>query len=807
MKTTLALLIGLALLLLGPLHAGEGAAKDLQALIRAAQAAARKKDPAATRAAYAKVLTSSDATPAQKSAAHLDIARVLAAKNKVDEALAEYDRAAAVEGLTPSQTAKALRAKADFHFRRNFKGAYASYFDKGIRQAEGIYKELANQPDLPNGDRIAAYKSWADCRLEQMDVDGANELLATAAALPGVTPAEQNQARLNQAIVFQRQLAYERARAAFETLRQVPDLTRQQKQECTKRLRTLLNELGETEAAKALAADQPGAALARADLKMRSQGGAEEALTLYRQVLTDEKQSLQNRTHALLGVLEGLATRGETEAFMATADQYIPAFIAEREGSWHLYNRLDHWRFTRHGLEHSIAYQQWLHRHKLRMPTANVAARLKSYQKLLAIAAKESDWAEVKRLSMAILSEKDLPAKEAVICRIKIAVLEAQDNPKGIVAAVRSACGADAEPKALVEAFLTGARFAMAAQQYRVARALDRARSDLLVPVTRRSIACPFLPDGPRDISEFMASAHFKEKKNRGAIDRKYGDNLQILLDTDAALTGRSVTKQGDNAFTPAEFVTICDADGIRFFFFVTTDKAEDFADGLMNLGGYEIYIAAGKNVPYHCYLIDMPPGKMNDNFVTQYNNTHFRRARQAEGTARIEHRAYPHGVATLLTLSWTAFFNRIPTTGDAWEMDVLSWAQGGHSWGGSKSVHNRSSFGDVVFQNMTAENRNAIKRRIVATAAKAYRKELSAHHGCVEIWKDPELGDQAFYAESVQPFEEKYSAYLGKVGPEMTAEEVELVYREAAVTWMNTPYAIAALRKDYLDRKRLAGD
>ena len=198
----------------------------------------------------------------------------------------------------------------------------------------------------------------------------------------------------------------------------------------------------------------------------------------------------------------------------------------------------------------------------------------------------------------------------------------------------------------------------------------------------------------------------------------------------------------------------------------------------------------------------------MVDSFVTQYDNAAFRNAVQKEGNVKVENRVLDNGVATLLTFSWKVFFNRVPAAGDAWAFEAIHWEQCGYSWGGSKSVHNRSSFGSLVFANMTPDNLRTIKRRLVAAAAAAYRRELSArNNGCMEIWQDPELGDRRFYAEVIKPLQDSLDVYLAKAKAGMTDEDVDLLFAEAVPRWMNIQYVVADLRRDYLDRRRIAGE
>jgi hypothetical protein len=84
-------------------------------------------------------------------------------------------------------------------------------------------------------------------------------------------------------------------------------------------------------------------------------------------------------------------------------------------------------------------------------------------------------------------------------------------------------------------------------------------------------------------------------------------------------------------------------------------------------MGGYETYLAAGTDEPYHCYLIDMPD-RISDGFVTQYNNKDFRRTNRKDKTLIFHKQVYDNGVASLLFVSWDAFFNSSRKTANKWD-------------------------------------------------------------------------------------------------------------------------------------------
>jgi len=262
------------------------------------------------------------------------------------------------------------------------------------------------------------------------------------------------------------------------------------------------------------------------------------------------------------------------------------------------------------------------------------------------------------------------------------------------------------------------------------ARDIWNVRESMMVPNVKPSVECAFVNNAPSDITAFLASPYVKTQKNMGVLDKKYGDNLQFLLETDSAITGRTVTNDSGKNAEPTKFYTVCDEKGVKFLFIMPCDsaRAKALQNGYGGFGGFEMYFTTGYDQPYDCLLIDCPPNvSVGDNFITQYDNMGFRRACRENDNLNVSFRIDDDKVLMLLEIDWRAAVNGIPSNGFRWELEPIHWERGGWDWGGSKSVHNRSSFGDVVFANMTPENAAKIKRRLLSYAAKAYNAELTS--------------------------------------------------------------------------------
>lgn len=720
--------------------------------------------------------------------------------------------AGAVCGGAPESPPSAVReifAEAKQAFDSNFKGAFASYHTDGIDRALEIYRQAFAHPDATDLERVEALRGIAECHFERMEVAEANAALDQAVNLPGIADGARRIARKNQADGFRRQLADAEALAIYDAL--LADAPATERRELERRILDCLGNLGRAREGLARLAAWQRPAVDTAFYLFETLDNPVAARKAAEAVLADAAAPAEQRQSALELLFRVCAKESDVDALIALADRHMPGLIAERPAARGLYINMTHWGFTRAYpvVCATPVFIRWLAARILETPNLGVAEFVKQHEALQQEAVARRDHAAARAATAALLAREDVPDAARRKHALILAVLESGDDASRAVSTVEAAIqtpgesGMDASARA--DALLQAAKFALTAGYEKAARALYDARERIVVRHTLRSLSCTFIENGPSDIESFLNSPYFKDARNRGRLDRKYGSNLQFLLETDAALTGRKVTEAMTD-FKPTEFVATCDADGVKLFFHAPTsrEKAMAVADGFESLGGYEMYLAAGPAEPYHCYLFGQIPGPVFDGFVTQYDNANFRRAREKDGNVSVQHRVLEDGVATLLSFSWKAFFNRLPAEGDTWSFEAIHWEQGGYSWGGSQSVHNRSSFGSLVFTNMTEGNVRAIKRRLIAAAAAAYKRELSPNNGCMEIWQDPELGDRIFYAEVVKTLQEKLDAALAEVKPDLEDADVDRLFAEAVPMWMNIQYVIARLRTDYLLKKRL---
>lgn len=783
--------------------------KETLALIREAQSIlkSRTSKPENVEAVYSKLFKASDLTQEQRLNAMLEFARYCLVNGKESAANEQYELAMKLPGLSPRQKIQIMNDKAKALFDSNFKGAFSSYYSTGIEKALEIYKDVTAMPEATNPDKIEALCNAARCFFEMSDVPSAEKSLADALTIPGLNEEERFSAEKNIADARMLCLKYDEALAMYRRLYGKAPSEKLRKDIAADILEILSAQKKSAELAKA-----------KEELKLSADvyiaaGLDDDARNVLVSVLEDKNSTVKERIASFDQLVSLLIKGKDIGKAVAVTDKYFPELAAEDKNAVRIYARFLQYVFRRGKIEgdgKSAAYVA-----KTIIASAPAGAFQKEVktcrQILYAYALMEHDAAQVKAVAESILADASIDDRDKMSCRLSVIVAESGASADKTLSQVKSVLGeAKLDMQTQAENLLFAAQVAMWLDFADTARGLYEFRSQMLVPEPRRSVVCRFLPKGPREISEFMNSDYFKDAANHAKLDRKYGSNLKFLLDTDAITAERTVTQGvASDATSPTTFVTSCDADGVYFFFFAPNPKVKDIEDGFAKSASYETYLAAGSSEPYHCFLMRSPSGKDSDGFFTQYNNPGFRRTMMSDGTLKVNSRCYDNGIATLLFVSWESFFDKIPSDGDKWEFESIHWANGGYSWGGSKSVHNRSSFGDVVFSGMTKENRNAIKRKIVMKAAEKYRQETSRRSGkgYIDFWEDPELGDQKFYSEKVKALQSELDGYLEKLKPGMTAEDVEFLYEKAAPSWMNIKFIVAEMRRDYLDEKRVNGE
>ena len=778
------------------------------AIMKKLNDAANRKNLAGAQAAFDELMKQSDVTPAQKAAAHYHLGRTMQAQKKADMAAveAEYDKAMAIPEVSIDVKLAIIYNRADRAFRSNFPGGGIVYTEDGIIKALALNQEAAKLPGLTNMQKINASKRIANCLLELMKVEEAYAELEKAVKLSNLTWDEMYEAKINLANVYKRALEYDKADKLY---REVLDSADKEKLHVHK-----LNFLYNTIAGR-IAATQ-GEAAARAWLKSQPRTenlirNREYSAREFDKFIKEHEATLKgtdpkkvrDRIGAINGLISIAIEKGDIAMMQdAVLKKGANVYKEDANAKNQIARRLRGASVGRHSMAGNLPMKLAT----IKLALALEPGDMKTLEEQLRVENLMHKHADAKATMETILKHEKVSASQKLYYQAHIAAIDGKDAKavaNKIKALVKNAADEKLRTdKELANVLLQAARTAHAMGKDAMAREMWNIRGEMLVNRPKPTLKVPFLKDAPQDITEFIAHPYIKDPKNLGVLDFKYGDNLEFLLLTDSAITGRTITES--TGTEPTKFAAICDHNGVKILFIMpcAPERAAQLKQGYGGFGGFEMYLAMGFDQPYHCMLIDGPPrAKVWDDFNTQYNNKDFR-VLKAYDNYRSSFKITDNCVYMLLELDWTLALNGIPTDGFIWEFEPIHWENRGRSWGGSVSVHNRSTFGHLIFTNMTPENRTAIKRSLLPKAKAAWNTEMSSRTGgVVEHWQDPDLGDVQFDKEVIAPFRAKYGAYAAAIKANMTDEEVNRIYDEAYDVLINTKFYVQQLRVDYLDK------
>lgn len=635
----------------------------------------------------------------------------------------------------------------------DFKGGFANYWHDSIDAARAKYEAALKDPVYLNAQKIAIFREIANCRLEATrDEDGAIRDVEAATKLPGLTDAE-------------RQAAEDNLKAMLVRTRRVqPDA--KPKKDAAYYERTVVNAKSEKDLSWRSVRDYIAFYFAQ---------GYEPAAKVLPGKLR-EIQAKFPKVRVYADFWEEVMTEGAFLQF-AQRDRRFPAFAFD----------------VVKGLPEN------------QLPPAD---RRFAYARRWRELSAEAEALAPTVVKLAEDPKNRVDAKVAEAARRVVAFKGVKGDARRAVSACRDYCkasGKESDKPLLAELLAEQARAFLAAGDEAGARAIWAEREKVVPPRAQSAIDCPWWAGAPHDVRGVVESDFYRKAK-KGLFTHRYGDNLKFLIETDSALTGRTMTTDKGEKFRPTEIFAFCDAEGVKIVLRSFEDNMADIKAGVAGAPGYESYLSTGIDDAYHCYMIDPREGvRPADNFVTQYDNaTGYRNVTTERGNLRCDCLYLDDSVVTMISVPWSSTFASLPSKSPAWYFEAIHWAHGGYSWGGSLSVHHRSSFGELRFAGIGAKELTAIKRTILLTAAKGVwgRAKNSRVNGYVEIWMDPELGDQEFYLAEVKPLVDRIDADVSRIKPEMTDAEVNEIYDRSAETMLNVDYVVAAMRRAWLERK-----
>ena len=349
-------------------------------------------------------------------------------------------------------------------------------------------------------------------------------------------------------------------------------------------------------------------------------------------------------------------------------------------------------------------------------------------------------------------------------------------------------------------------RAALLAKKFTLTADIEQAWNSLFEPAPRKTMTVNFSETTIHGITDWEK---LSPKPEVQFLDRKFGGKLDFLVtDVSTGDRGAGIGEGDDDTQNrrPTEFSAVADRHGVHFLFTGHDPRAAEVEARLLSGGSYELYLAPGFNQPYFCVIGRLNTGQFEP-WNTTYDNESHRRLTPERGFTS-EHRFTPTGYTTYIFFDWSIFYDKLPDQGDIWEFENVHWSRnGGIGWNGTRTIHGRSTWGHLVFA-ISPTQQTQIKRRLLFLAREAYLAEkttLRTKHGVIDLWQDPQLGDQKFYQQDVEPLIKRLDGFLTLANTGMTDADVTKVFAEAVPAWAEIRFKIAELRRQYLEKKLLA--
>ena len=656
---------------------------------------------------------------------------------------------------------KALKKECEALVRKDFKGGFANYWHDSIDAARAKYEEALKDGDFTLAQKVDLYARIAQCRLEATrDIEGAMRDFDAAIALAGTNESAKAVAVANKAKILAQIDPEGEAAQQLKAAEQKPAESEAKKTVSVAKQIERLFEAGGIDKVKAelpafLAAEQQ-----RADADKKSAARPYRDAWVYFTAWwqTRERTGIMKQPGARAFVLELMEQAPEAQRPNAVSLFEFATADAGRRGA----------------------------------PGSNSHGAA-VYAKAARYAAQVPELAQnpKNRVKPATVAAADFLLK----------MYNAKGDAAKVVAAFESTNRVE-----WAEKLGRAAREFMKEGDEAAARKVWAAREKIAPPPQQPVLDVPYWENGPHDIRGIVESDFYKSAK-KGYLNRRYGDNLKFLIETDSAILGREMTTDKGEAFRPTELFAFWDRYGVKILLRSYVDNMAAVKAGFGSPGGYETYLATGIDDPYHCIMFDPKEGgEAGDNFVTQYDNlTGYRQVKRSEGTLVFDNLYFDDGAATLIAIPWKAAWNATPWKREAWYLEPIHWAHGGLSWGGSKSVHHRSSFGKLRFTGGDAKSYAAVKRTLLPVAKAKFNAACSARSaGQVEVWQDPELGDQEFYLAEVKPLVERIKPLMDGVKPDMSDEDAVRTWDAAGEDALNIDYLVSLKRTEWLNAKRV---
>ena len=354
------------------------------------------------------------------------------------------------------------------------------------------------------------------------------------------------------------------------------------------------------------------------------------------------------------------------------------------------------------------------------------------------------------------------------------------------------------DPKLVRDGIPYGAGLLVEVGLYEEPKMLGEMRQALFVHLPRNVAPVRYIANAPTDAGSWFASG-LMTPENRNICDRKFGKAAAERLITDVnVIRGGKEEGEGAEAEAVDSWFYVCyDEQGVHLLFEHNDAKVAEVVRGKTRPTDYEMYLAIGEGE--QVYQFGVNPLKREFDYCPNWNSPH-KKFRRLSDYADFSTRPTDYGFATAMNISWDLAYHVLPENGTTWPFEMIHWSRsGGITWGGT-DIWQVSNWGRWRFEGMTDEVKAKIHRILMYKALARYNAEKNiAVGGVIGKWKDPELGDPAFYDACLKPLVEKLDAAAKDAEGEPDDATVERLFRDAVPQWYDFKYYASEVRTKYL--------
>ncbi len=331
-------------------------------------------------------------------------------------------------------------------------------------------------------------------------------------------------------------------------------------------------------------------------------------------------------------------------------------------------------------------------------------------------------------------------------------------------------------------------------------RGLDDYYKSLFVPTPKKRYTVRYTAKSVFDSADWEDLGVEVEK---AVYDRPFGGSPDMMA-TDVT-TGSRAVGNSDEKIPRTQMQVVADDWGIHFRFFNADSKAREIEAKLGSGGSFEAYLAPGKNEPYICFY--MEDGQKLGVFNTTYDNLRNRNLDEDDSSQLRYQTIFKDGaIVTKVSFSWQHYTNFIPSDGQVWDFECMRWDRaGGDTWNGLTGIHERSNWGELVFELPQAA-RASILKGVAYAAYEHFGHEVHGERGInryegIRRWDDPWTGERSFWRKSLFPFVEELDAKGREYMTEnLSDEDVFRLEREGTIEkWFDIVRWAEKLRADWL--------